>query len=199
MSSTMPIERLPRSPLRHELEALRGSWIYFLVAGIALVVLGTIAIGSSILATFTAMVFYGVLMLMGGGVQVASAFWARDWSGVFVSLLEGLLFLVIGLFFVRDPGDAAAAMTLVIAAFLMVSGLFRIISAISHQFHHWVYALIGGVLNLVLGMIIYAQWPLSGLWVIGLFIGIEMVFSGWTWIILSLSLRKVGRHIQHAH
>lgn len=198
MSSSLPIERLPRSPLRHELEALRGNWIYFFVAGIALVVLGSIAMGSTILVTFTAMVFYGVLMLMGGGIQIASSFWARDWSGVFFSLLEGLLFLVIGLFFVRDPGDAAAAMTLLIAAFLMVSGLFRIIASISHRFHHWILALIGGVLNLALGMIIYAQWPLSSLWVIGLFIGIEMVFSGWTWIMLSLSLRKIGRHIRPA-
>lgn len=189
------MERMARPPLRHELQALRGSWIYFLVAGILLVVIGTIAIGSSILVTQVAMVFYGILMLMGGAIQVASAFWARDWSGVFGGLLTGVLYLVVGLFFVRDPGDAAVGLTLLISAFLMVGGLFRIIASISHRFHHWIYALIGGVINLALGLMIYAELPFSGLWVIGLFLGIEMIFSGWTWIMLSLALRQITRNV----
>ena len=190
MSVPIPIERIHQTPLRHELASLRSSWLYFLVVGILLVVLGTIAVGYSIVVTIAAIVFYGALMGLGGAVQIVSAFWARHWSGVFVGLLSGVIYLVIGLFFIRDPADAAITLTLLIAALLMVGGLFRVISAVTYRFHHWGYAVFGGLINIALGAMIYVQWPVSGLWIIGLFLGIEMIVSGWTWIMLALSLKS---------
>ena len=81
-------------------------------------------------------------------------------------------------------------MTLIIAIFLIISGIFRIVSALSERFTGWGWVLLNGGVSLLLGLLIYKQWPLSGLWVIGLFVGIDLIFNGWAWIMLSLAMRK---------
>ncbi len=104
----------------------------------------------------------------------------------------GVLYVVLGLFFLRDPGDALLSMTLLLACVLMVGGLFRIIGSVMYHFPHWGWTLGGGIINLVLGIMIWQQWPVSGLWVIGLFVGIDLIFTGWTWVMLALSVKKLG-------
>ena len=108
-------------------------------------------------------------------------------------LLMGVLYIVLGLLFVRQPIQAAEALTLLLACTLMVSGVFRIVGSLMHRFHQWGWIFGGGVLNLTLGIMIWSQWPISGFWVIGLFVGIDMLFSGWTWIMLALRLRSLPK------
>jgi uncharacterized membrane protein HdeD (DUF308 family) len=60
-----------------------------------------------------------------------------------------------------------------------------------YQFPHWGWVLFGGVLNLLLGILIWWGWPASALWVIGLFVGIDMIYNGWTWVVLALSLKRL--------
>jgi uncharacterized membrane protein HdeD (DUF308 family) len=103
----------------------------------------------------------------------------------------GLLYVVVGLLFLNRPLSAIEAMTLLLACALIVSGVFRIIGSLLHRFPHWGWIFFGGVLNLVLGLMIWQQWPVSGFWVIGLFVGIDMIFNGWTWIMLALRLKKL--------
>jgi uncharacterized membrane protein HdeD (DUF308 family) len=188
--STPAEVRLARRVLRHELEAIRANWVWFLALGIILIVIGTIAVGMPFVASLATAVTFGALLLVGGIAQLAGAFWTRDWSGFFLSLLMGVLYVVLGLFFVRDPGDALLAMTLLLACMLMVGGLFRIIGSVMYQFPHWGWTLVGGIINLILGIMIWQQWPVSGLWVIGLFVGIDLIFTGWTWVMLALAVRK---------
>jgi uncharacterized membrane protein HdeD (DUF308 family) len=188
--STPAEVRLARRVLRHELEAIRANWVWFLALGIILIVIGTIAVGMPFVASLATAVTFGALLLVGGIAQLAGAFWTRDWSGFFLNLLMGVLYVVLGLFFVRDPGDALLAMTLLLACMLMVGGLFRIIGSVMYQFPHWGWTLVGGIINLILGIMIWQQWPVSGLWVIGLFVGIDLIFTGWTWVMLALAVRK---------
>ncbi len=94
--------------------------------------------------------------------------------------------LVLGFLFLRDPGDALLAMALLLACVLMAGGLFRIIGSLMYQFPHWGWVFTGGAINLILGIMIWQQWPFSGLWVVGMFVGIDMIFNGWTWVMLSL-------------
>ena len=183
----------PFSVLRHEIEAVHGHWLLFLVLGILLMVLGVIALGASVLVTFVTVVIYGVLLLIGGVGQVVGAFWSRRWSGFFLHLLSGVLYLMLGVFFVRDPGDAALAMTLLLACFLMVGGIFKIVAALTYRFASWTWPLLSGVIDLVLGLLIWRQWPVSGLWVIGLFVGINMIFNGWSWVMLALAARSLPK------
>jgi uncharacterized membrane protein HdeD (DUF308 family) len=92
---------------------------------------------------------------------------------------------------VQHPVAAAAGFTLVLAAGFMVGGLFRIVSALADRFHGWSWVLLNGVVTLILGVMIWRQWPESALWVIGLFVGIDMVFAGWSWIMMALAVRSI--------
>ena len=188
--STPAEVRLARRVLRHELEAIRAHWVAFVTLGIILIVVGTIAMAMPLVASLATAVTFGVLLLIGGVAQLAGAFWTRDWSGFLLSLLMGVLYAVLGLFFLRDPGDALLAMTLLLACVLMVGGLFRIIGSVMYQFPHWGWVLVGGIINLALGIMIWQQWPVSGLWVIGLVVGIDLIFTGWTWVMLALAVKK---------
>ena len=89
-------------------------------------------------------------------------------------------------------------MTLIIAIFLIVGGALRIVHSLSEPGPARGTVFLGGAVSLLLGLSVYRQWPVSGLWVIGLFIGVEMLLSGWTWIMLALTLRRAGRAAQIA-
>ena len=136
---------------------------------------------------------------MGGIAQLVGAFWTRDWSGFFLSLLIGVLYVVLGLFFLRDPGNAVLAMTLLLACVLTVGGLFRIVASLMFRIPHWGWTLAGGVINLLLGIYIYSQWPLDSIVVIGLFVGIDLIFTGWTWVMLALAVRNLALPASASH
>ena len=88
------------------------------------------------------------------------------------------------------PLQAAIEMTLIISIFLMVSGIFRTIFAISERFNGWGWVVFNGAITFMLGLLIYRQWPLSGLWVIGLFIGIDLLLNGWAWVMLAVAIKN---------
>ncbi len=179
--------------LRHGLNALRGNWLWFVVLGVALVVLGIVALGSVVIASLAAAVVIGALLLVGGVAEVIGAFWCRGWSGFFLHLLSGVLSIVVGLLFLRAPVGALAALTLLMACFLMVGGIFKIVAAVGYRFASWGWALASGIIDLILGVLIWQEWPASALWVIGLFVGINLLFRGFNWIALGMALRALPR------
>ena len=195
---SIDLERRPlvaalRQELRHELDALRGNWFWFVILGVSLVVLGTVALGSVVIASLAAAAAIGVLLLLGGVAEAVGAFWCRGWSGFFLELLSGVLSIVVGLLFLRAPADALAALTLLVACFLMVGGFFKIVTAVVYRFAAWGWSLAGGIIDVILGEMIWQEWPASGLWVIGLFVGINLLFRGFNWIALGLALRSLPR------
>jgi uncharacterized membrane protein HdeD (DUF308 family) len=181
-----------------ELQTLQKHWQWFLALGIAMTTLGMFAIGSACIATVTVTVtwLFGFLMLAGGIAEIVSAFSAGRWSGTLVHMLIGVLYAVVGLMIIEQPENSAIQLTLIIAIFLIVSGIFRIVSALSERFAGWGWVLLNGTVTLLLGLLIQKQWPVSGLWVIGLFVGIDLIFNGWAWIMLSLGLRQAPPILQ---
>jgi uncharacterized membrane protein HdeD (DUF308 family) len=179
--------------LRHELDALRGNWLWFVILGVSLVVLGAVALSSVGIASLAAAAAIGVLLLLGGAAEVVGAFWCRGWSGFFLELLSGVLSIVVGLLFLRAPGGALAALTLLVACFLMAGGIFKIVAAVAYQFAAWGWSLTGGIIDVILGVMIWQEWPASALWVIGLFVGINLLFRGFNWIALGLALHSLPR------
>ena len=172
------------------MDALRGNWFWFVILGVSLVVLGIVALGSVVIASLAAAAAIGVLLLLGGAAEAVGAFWCRGWSGFFLELLSGVLSIVVGLLFLRAPVGALAALTLLLACFLMVGGFFKIVSAVVYRFAAWGWSLAGGIIDVILGQMIWQEWPASGLWVIGLFVGINLLFRGFNWIALGLALRR---------
>jgi len=179
------------SPVLPGLEMLRRNWGWFLVLGIILILIGMVAISASFIATLATVVVLGCLALFGAGAQLVAAVLSRRWNGFFLHLLIGLLYLVIGFLIIQHPVGAAAGLTLLLAVSFMVGGLFRIIFALTERPYHWGWVLLNGIITLVLGVMIWRHWPGDALWVIGLFIGIDMLFNGWSLAMLGIAAKSL--------
>jgi len=177
-------------PLLAGLHELRRNWFWFLLLGIALIILGMIMIGAALAATIVSMVIFGWLLVISGAFEAIAAFGSRAWSGFFLHLLSGVLSLVVGVLVLAHPLAAAEGLTLLIAAYLLVAGIFRMAAALSVRYPHWGWELLGGLVTTLLGALIWAQWPVSGLWVIGTFLGIDLLFRGWAWVMFSVAVRQ---------
>ena len=191
MTTVYPSPFLTR--VRHDLGALRGKWGWFVALGALLMILGLVALGSVVVASLASAIAIGMLMLIGGVVETVGAFWSRHWSGFFLHLLSGVLSVVVGVLFLRAPVGALLALTLLLACLLMVGGLFRIVAALTYRFASWGWPLLGGVIDMILGVMVWQQWPASALWVIGMFLGISLIFRGADWIGLGFALRGLRR------
>jgi uncharacterized membrane protein HdeD (DUF308 family) len=137
--------------------------------------------------------FLGFVMLAAGITQVVSSFWAGKWSGMLFHMLVGVLYGVVGYMIIDSPGLSLLVLTKFIAIFMIVAGVFRIVAALVTRFHDWGWVLLNGVVTLLLGLIINRQLPAAALWFIGLCIGLEMIFNGWAWIMLSFGLRRADK------
>ena len=188
-----PLEPLIVSELRHEIAALRGNWLWFVVVGALLVLLGSIALGAIVVASLAAAIAIGAILILGGVIEIVGSIWSRRWSGFFLHLLSGLLSIVVGVLFLRAPANALFALTLLIAAALLVSGSFKIVAALSFRFAAWGWALASGLIDLVLGILIWHELPASAFWVVGMFVGISLIFRGFNWLALGLALRTIPK------
>lgn len=173
-----------------DLESLRKQWKWFLLMGILMIVLGFFAIGAATTVTVVSVILLGSLLLIGGLVQIFYAFWARQWSGFFFSLLAGILYTVTGTLLIVHPTAGALSLTLLLAAFYIIGGIFRIVGSLMMRYEMWGWSLLSGIVKLILGVLIWTGWPATGLWIFGLFIGIDLIFYGWFWVLLALSAKK---------
>jgi uncharacterized membrane protein HdeD (DUF308 family) len=178
---------------KHELHSLSDQWWCFLLLGMALVVVGSVCIIEPFVPSLASVVMLGFLLIAAGIIQVVSSFWAGKWSGMLLHMLIGVLYGVVGYMIVDEPGLSMLLLTKFIAIFLIVSGLFRIVSALITRCQDWAWVLLNGGVSLLLGIIINRQLPEAALWVIGMFIGIEMIFNGWTWLMLAFGLRAIAK------
>jgi uncharacterized membrane protein HdeD (DUF308 family) len=179
--------------MEHQLSNIhqvREKWGWFFALGVLLLLLGAGIIGSSYYATIFSVIILGLFLLCAGVVQIFQAFLARKWSGVFLSLFLGVLYIITGFLCMAKPTAAAVGITLWIAALCLIAGLFRMLASLFLRFNQWGWVFFNGAVTFILGAMIYADWPVSGLWVIGLFVGIDLILAGWSWIILSLASRK---------
>jgi uncharacterized membrane protein HdeD (DUF308 family) len=192
MTGESPVE--PLNPFREELHHLWKSWGLFLALGLTEVVLGLAAITSSVVAyfiTFTVVVVFGALVLIGGIVHLVNAFAARGWRGFFPHLMAAILYLVVGILMIEHPFEAAAGVTLMLAAAFLVGGLVRIIVAVTERFSGWGWVLANGLIGMLLGLSIWKHWPDASEWIIGLFVGIDLIFAGWSWVMLAWMARRL--------
>ena len=173
---------------------LRHTWGWLLALGILFVILGTIGLGMSIALTMVSMIFFGFLMLVGGGMQLGQAFKCRGWQSILWHVGIAILYVIAGIMFINDPTAASAIITFIIAGLLFAIGTLRILMA----FHikgipGWWWPLLGGIASIILAILILAEWPSSGTWVIGLFIAIDMIIHGWSYIFIALAAKSVGK------
>ncbi len=174
----------------YDLPSMHKYWGWFFGLGLLLMALGVLAIGYAGWATEFTVIFFGFLLASAGVLQIISGFYTIKWTGFSLALLLGLFYIVAGILCIFKPMQSALAISLLIAAMLLIGGSFRLISALSHRFDNWGWVVFNGLISFFLGLLILAEWPASGLWVIGLFVGIDLLLMGAYWVALSLAARK---------
>jgi uncharacterized membrane protein HdeD (DUF308 family) len=170
--------------------ALSRNWGWLLALGILMIILGVFAIGAPAVATVAVQLALGWILMIGGIAQGIHAFMVKGWGGFLLELLSAALYLVVGILLLVNPVEGALALTIVLAVFLIVEGIFKLIMAFRVRDHRgWGWLLASGILSLILGVLIWAEWPASGVWVIGLLVGIQLLFTGWSLVMLALAAR----------
>lgn len=167
------------------------NWGWFLALGIIFVILGFIGLGMTFALTLASVLMYGILLLVGAGVQFVDAAKRNGWKGIVWHVLIALLYLVAGIAVILDPLLASVILTLMLAGALIIVGLARSVMAFQMRgVRNWLWPLLGGVISIILGSAIMANWPVSGLWIIGLFVSVELIVNGWSYIFVALAAKN---------
>lgn len=183
--------QVPSGALALGVQELRRNRGLLLALGIAELLLGVIALGVVGMVTLVSVIFFGWLLIFSGVAHLVRAFRTRGWEGVSLHLLIGILQAAVGVLLLERPAAGAASLTLLMAALFTVSGLFRIGFAMMTRIHGWGWQVLSGLVALLLGLLITAGWPASSIWVIGTFIGIDLIFGGWSFIMIALAARSI--------
>jgi uncharacterized membrane protein HdeD (DUF308 family) len=171
------------------LERLRSKWLLLVVLGVVVALVGVMAIGSAFVATLSSIVVFGLLLMAGGVVQVVCSFLTRGWSAFFVLLLVGIFQIFVGGLLIDHPLGAAAGLTLMLAMAFVAGGVTRLVFSAFNEFSGRGWVALNGLVTLILGIMIWRQWPESSLWVIGLFVGIDLLLSGIAWVMLGITVK----------
>lgn len=172
------------------LAPLRAKWGWIVALGVVYVVAGVIALGSLLMATVATVLIVGIMMIIAGVAEVINAFQIKTWGRFLLWLALGVLYIVAGLAAWDNPLLTAVWLTLILGAVLVASGVMRIFLGFSmKEGTPWVWVVISGVVTLLLGGIILVHWPVSSLWALGIFLGVDLVFAGSSWIAVGLGLR----------
>jgi uncharacterized membrane protein HdeD (DUF308 family) len=173
------------------LAPLRAKSGWIIALGVIYVIAGLIALASIVEATVVSVFIVGIMMLIAGIAEVIHAFQVKSWGKFLLWVLLGALYIVAGFVTFENPLLAAAILTLILGIALVASGIMRIILAFSvKEGTPWIWVVVSGAITLLLGLIILAHWPVSSLYILGLFLGIDLVFAGAGWIGLGFGLRR---------
>lgn len=178
--------------LVHEgLHELRRNWGWLLALGIVLICLGIVALLDAVFASLASMLFFGWVLVVAGIVEAVQAFRHRGGTRLTFHALNAALSLVVGIMLLLHPVAGLLVATLLLAVYFTVAGIFRIVAAFSTRMPSSGWALLNGVITLLLGILVWVHWPASSLWIIGLFIGIDLIIVGWAEVMVALGVRKL--------
>jgi uncharacterized membrane protein HdeD (DUF308 family) len=191
MSMSTGLDRPIVTALRHEVAAIRGRWFWFVLLGIGLIALGAMALGSLVAAAIATTLVLGSFLFVGGIFEIVGSFWCRDWSGVLLELLSGILSVVVGLMLINHPASAAVAISYMLAAFLLVGGMFKAVAAFWYRLGAWGWLLLSGAIDVALGLWIWRTDPVKAMALIGTLLGVNLIFRGVAWLMIGLRLKNL--------
>ncbi len=172
-------------------DALQRHWGWLLGLGLLLLVMGCIGMGMVIRLTLVSMYFFAALLMISGVSHFIDAFKYKKWDGALWQIIIAILYLFATSVIFFDPFLASTVLTAAVAWILIVIGVTRIAMVIALKGSQgWGWLLLAGIAAIILGVLILMQWPISGLWVIGMFIAIDMIINGWTYIFIAIALRS---------
>lgn len=171
-------------------EASDPSWWGAILVGAIFVFAGIFVLGDVVAATVISTMLIGALLLVAGVAEIFQAFSTQHWRGFILRMLVGVLYAVCGIMLMTDPARASVILTLIFALSLIASGCVRIVQSFQYWALFGPILLISGIIGVVAGFVILAKWPFSGLWVLGLLVGIDLLAHGIWWLIFGSSMRR---------
>jgi uncharacterized membrane protein HdeD (DUF308 family) len=178
-------------PTSSDTAPLRAKSGWIVALGVVYVIAGFVALGSIVMATVASVFLVGVMMIVAGVAEVFNAFQIKSWGKFLIWALLGVLYIVAGFITFENPLFAAALLTLMLGASLVASGIVRIFLAFSMKRETpWLWVLLSAVITLLLGLLILARWPVNSVYILGLFLGIDLIMAGAAWIGLGVGLRR---------
>ncbi|MBE9178045.1 HdeD family acid-resistance protein [Oculatella sp. LEGE 06141] len=163
-----------------------------LLIGILLVVLGIVAIALPRFSTIFAETWVAFILISAGAAKLVYAFQTRSEGGFLWKVLLGVLYVATGLMLLFNPFTGVVTLTLLLGSFLLTEGVFELILAFRlRPRQNWTWALGNGIITLLLGAMIWFQWPFNAPWLIGTLLGVSVLFTGVSRIMLSLNPRSI--------
>ena len=173
---------------------VQKNWKWLLLLGIVFLVLGVVGLGRVLTLTVASVLFFGILLLIGGVVQLFESFKCKGWKSMLWHVLIAILYILIAIEIIARPMVASALLTLLLAIGIILVGIVRVVMAIQLRgIRNWTWPLFSGIVSIILGLIIAAGWPVSGLVVIGLFVAIELIIHGWSYIFIAIAVKNAPK------
>jgi uncharacterized membrane protein HdeD (DUF308 family) len=170
---------------------VQKNWKWLLFLGIIFLILGVVGLGRVLTLTVASVLFFGILLLIGGVVQLFESVKCKGWKSMLWHVLIAILYILIAIEIIARPMVASAILTLLLAAGIILVGIVRVVMAIQLRgIRNWTWPLFSGIVSIILGLIIAARWPVSGLVVIGLFVAIELIIHGWSYIFIAIAAKN---------
>ena len=174
------------------IESIREHWGWFLALGIIFILGGIFAIAAPFVAGLTVALVFSIVLVWLGIMAIIQAFGTKNWGGFIWELLIGLILLIGGIATWVNPVLAALSLTIVVGAVFLAKGVIQAVMAFRMRPHSgWGWMLTAGILSAIVGLIILLQWPLSTTYALGYLAGISLIFSGWSYVMMSMVARRV--------
>jgi uncharacterized membrane protein HdeD (DUF308 family) len=177
-------------------ETLRAHWRLFLFQGAIMIVLGVLAVATPVLATIAVDIYFGWLFLISGVIGLVVMFSARGVPGFLWMFVTALLSIVVGGLLLWKPIEGVLSLTIVLTAFFIVEGIFQATAALIYRDGmpgSWGWLLVSGLADLALAGIIIMGWPGTAVWILGLFVGVNLLTSGWAVVMVALGAREADQ------
>ncbi len=181
--------RISAADVAGSIQQAHRMWGWYLALGILLICLGVYAIVNDIAASFVAVGVLGILLIVAGFAQLIFAFMARGAGHVILLLLMGALDIIVGSMLIQHPELGALFLTLLLSVLFVFGGIYRFVAALWLQFPQYGWVAFSGLVTLALGVLLWTSWPVSGLWFIGIAVGVNFIFAGLAWSTMAWRLR----------
>lgn len=166
-------------------------WSWFILIGVVLAILGVLALAYQFIATVFSVYYIAALLAFAGISQIVQAFKTKGPGNTVLWAILGVLYLVTGIIALYNPVAVSSAITLIIAFLFVIGGIIQTIGAIYNRtLPRWTWLLFSGIITLLLGLLILGGWPGNSLWILGMFLGIDLILQGWAYINIGFALRS---------
>jgi uncharacterized membrane protein HdeD (DUF308 family) len=174
-------------------ESVRANWGWMLALGILFIVGGIFAFLTPFLAGLVVATIVGVIIVLAGIAQVIQAWRMKSWGGFIWQLVVGVVLVVGGLSIYLNPVAGVLTLTLLAAIMFVLKGAFQIALGFRLRPHDgWGWIVASGVIAVIVGLLIYIQWPMSSGYALGTLAGISLAFTGWSYVAIALAARRLA-------